>query len=375
MNKQEINEIKKQLTYDRCTISRICGCYVDGEKNIKSTFKESFLSLPEEQGYKYFDLLKHTLSGTVGKNLMTLDFPLEQEHPDGTQAFLLKLRNSKLEDDELLTEFYERIIATYVSAENYYIILTHAMYDIPKKGTDQLVVYDGSEDVYEYLLCSICPVKLDKAALYFNPASEQMEERIRDRIVSNPADGFLFPAFNDRNTDIHSILYYIKKPEELQADMIDKVFGCRQPITAAGQMDSFTDLLIDTLEDECNFETVKEIHDTIYTMIQENAEDPEPLSLDKPDVQKVFEQSGVSNEKLAHFEHAYEEAMIRPEEPVQAENLLNTRSFSVKMPDVSIKVSPERTSLIHQEMVDGRQCLVIDLTDSVEVNGIPVKVR
>ena len=36
MNKKEISEIKKQLTPANCNITRICGCYVDAEKNKKT---------------------------------------------------------------------------------------------------------------------------------------------------------------------------------------------------------------------------------------------------------------------------------------------------------------------------------------------------
>ena len=36
MNKKEIAEIKKQFTQEKCAITRICGCYVDGEKNKKT---------------------------------------------------------------------------------------------------------------------------------------------------------------------------------------------------------------------------------------------------------------------------------------------------------------------------------------------------
>ena len=106
MNKKEISEIRRQYVPERCTISRICGCYVDAEKNIKTTMKEAFLSLPEDDAFKYFSIFKKTLSGTIGRNLVNLDFPLDAERAGGHQEFLLKLRNSKLKDDVLVNEFY-----------------------------------------------------------------------------------------------------------------------------------------------------------------------------------------------------------------------------------------------------------------------------
>ena len=113
MIKKEVLEIRKQYTPQNCTISRICGCYVDAEKEKKLELKEAFLSLPEEEMFKYFDIFKQTLSGTIGKNLINMDFPLEQEMPGGTQEFLLKLRDSKLQDDMLLEEFYDKVIESY----------------------------------------------------------------------------------------------------------------------------------------------------------------------------------------------------------------------------------------------------------------------
>lgn len=165
MNKKEIAEIKKQFTPDRCAITRICGCYVNSEKEKQLEMKEAFLSLSDEEMFKYFDIFRKTLSGTIGKNLLNMEFPLQQELEGGTQEFLLKLRDSGLKDEELVTQFYDRVISSYDFGENYLILLIHAAYDIPGKTNDGLDMDDASTDVYQYVLCSICPVKLSKAAL------------------------------------------------------------------------------------------------------------------------------------------------------------------------------------------------------------------
>ena len=202
MNKKEISEIKKQFTPEHCAITRICGCYVDGEKEKRTELKEAFLSLPEEEMFKYFDIFRKTLSGTIGKNLINLDFPLSQEAEGGTQEYLLRLRDSKLKDDDLLEDFYDKIIEHYFYGENYYIILIHGLYDIPGKASDGSQMFDASDEVYEFLLCSICPVKLSKAGLCYNSKTNNIEDRIRDWIVEMPDQGFLFPVFQDRSTDL-----------------------------------------------------------------------------------------------------------------------------------------------------------------------------
>lgn len=69
---------------------------------------------------------------------------------------------------------------------------------------------DASDYVYEFILCSICPVKLDKPGLCYNVSHNTIENRVQDWVVGAPENGFLFPAFTDRNTDIHNLLYFTK---------------------------------------------------------------------------------------------------------------------------------------------------------------------
>lgn len=372
MNKKEVLEIRKQFTPANCAITRIAGCYVDHEKNKKMESKSAFLSLPEEEAFKYFDIFKKTLSGTMGKNMLNMEFPIDQEMPGGTQEFLMKLKASKLEDDMMLEEFYDKVIATYEYAENYYIILIHAMYDVPGRSSDNLEMFDASDEVYEYLVCSICPVSLSKAGLSYNAESNCIQDRIRDWVVDMPDKGFLFPAFNDRSTDIHGVLYYTKKSEDLQPELIEQLLGARMPMSANTQKETFQMLIEDTLGEDGDYETIRNIHDTLNDMIEEHKEEPEPLQLDKTDVRKVFEKSGVSSEKMECFDQNYEET-AGEKTSLLATNITETKKFQIETPDIVIKVNPERADLIETRVIDGRQCLVIAVDDHIEVNGVNVR--
>ena len=372
MNKKEVLEIRKQFSPKNCAITRICGCYVDHEKNKKMESKEALLSLPEEEAFKYFDIFKKTLSGSIGKNLINMEFPIDAEMPGGTQEFLLKLRDSRLEDDMLLEEFYDKVIATYEYAENYYIILIHAMYDIPGKSSDDMEMFDASDEVYQHILMSICPVSLSKAGLSYNAEENCIQDRIRDWIVDRPDKGFLFPAFNDRSTDLHSVLYYTKKSEDLQPEMIDQLLGAKMPMSADTQKETFQMIIEDTLGEDGDYETVRNIHETLNELIEEHKEDPDPLSLDKTDVKKIFEQSGVSNEKMENFDQNFEEN-AGEKASLLASNITETKKFNIETPDVVIKVNPERMDLVETRMIDGRQCLVIPVDDHIEVNGLNVR--
>ncbi len=372
MNKKEILEIKKQFTTENCAVTRICGCYVDAEKQIRTELKEAFLSLPEEEMFKYFEIFRKTLSGTPGRNLISLDFPLEQEMPDGAQAWLLKLRDSRLTDDLLVEEFYEKIIANYACGENYYIILIHAAYDIPKKAQDGAELFDASEDTYEYLLCSICPVKLSKAGLCYNAEKNSIEDRVRDWIVEMPAAGFLFPSFSDRNTDLHSMLYYTKNPESLQPLLMEEVFGCRPPLSAREQKETFGELLSETLGDACDYEPVINIHENLNGLIEEKKDLPEPPTLSKPEVKNLLVQSGAPNETMEHFEEQFD-STAGEHTSFLATNLTSTRALEVRTPDVVVKISPEKAALMETRVIDGCSYLLIQIDDYVEVNGVAIR--
>lgn len=371
MNKKEISEIKKLFTPSHCAITRICGCYVDGEKNKKTKLKEAFLSLSEEEAFKYFEIFRKTLSGTIGKNLINMEFPLEQEKEGGAQEFLLRLRESKLQDDALVDEFYDRVIDSYDYGENYYIILIHAVYDIPGKSSDGLEMFDASDEIYDHILCSICPVKLSKAGLCYNAETNHIEDRIRDWLVEMPDLGFLFPVFNDRSTDIHGILYYSKNAEQLRSTFVDQLFGCEVPLSAGGQRDTFNTLVEETLGEDCAYDTVMNIHEKLNEWVESQKDSPDPAILTKPEVKRLFEECGVEEEKLEDFDARYE-ATAGEDASLMAANITNTRRMEIKTPDVVIHVDPDRAELVETRVIDGRRCLVIPMEDNVEINGIRV---
>ena len=321
MNKKEVTEIKKQFTPSNCAITRICGCYVDGEKEKKTEMKDAFLSLPEEEMFKYFDIFRKSLSGTIGKNLLNMEFPLETESEGGTQEFLLKLRNSRLTDDALLEEFYNRVIDSYDYAENYLILLVHAAYDIPGKSTDGSEMFDASDEVYDY---------------------------------------------------IHNLLYYSKNAENLVNGLTDLLLGCVPPLTAGNQKDTFRTLIEETLGDDCDYDTVKNIHENLNEMIEQNSENPEPLALDKAEVKYLLAKSGVEEEKLETFNEQYDSA-AGEHSTLLASNIANLKKFEIKTPDITIQVNPECADLVETRIIDGQKCLVIVVDDRVEINGISAK--
>lgn len=373
MNSKEIGEIKKTFKKDKSSIIRICGCYVNEEKTKVADFKEAFLSLPDEEMTKYFSLFKKTLSGTVGKNLVNMDFSQEEELSESSgYAMLTKLLHSELNDKELLDAFYDKVIETYDTVSHYLILIVHQIYDVPGKTSDGIEMLDASTEIYPHILCCICPVSLSKEGLSYSDLEKLFKNRVRDRVVDNPDVGFLFPAFNDRTSDVHALLYYTAKPEALKLDLAGPLLGCNPAIAAKEQKMYFNDAIEESLGG-CEFEVVKNLHDIVNDKISEAkmAELPDPVQFSCEDVKQILSDSGVENEDLDKFEDALVER-TGTRNNLYAANIIDTRKFEVKTPDVVVKVKPDRTDLIETRVIDGVPYIMIKVSENIEVNGLPV---
>lgn len=372
MNKTEVSEIRKLFGKDGYRIDSLAACYVSIEKEKTFVIKEALSSLSEEELLSHLSIFHKCLGGTLGKNLINMEFPLEAEFGEGQQKFLLELRDSGLKDEEKLEKFFDLIIANYPSSDKYYIVAIHGNYDVPGKGKDGETLEDASDVIYEYILCAICPVKLSKAALGYDSDANRIGERVRDWVVEAPDKAFLFPAFNDRGPDIHSLLYYTKKAEELYPDFVEAVFGTVSPPSPVAQTETFNSLITETLKDEVSLEIVQRVQENIAEVIELNKEIPAPVELTSYEVKELLGKSGVESEKLEHFEDTFNE-VAGEKATIIANNLPVVKQLSIKAPDIEIKVKPERASLVKHKMVDGVLSIVIPVREGVEVNGITVK--
>ena len=372
MTRKELNEIKSQYTLEDCGILRLCGCYVDGERNKITQFNENFLNLPEEEKHKYFDIFKKTLSGTPGKNLVDMKFNVDAYADEGARTFLMNLRDSGLKDDRLLNEFYDRIINNYSYVGNYLILLINQVYDIPAVTTDNIEMDDASDEVYSYILCSICHVNLSKPGLGYDEEDNNFHDKKQNHMVDVPDVGFLFPAFNKRSADEDMTVFYTKDVSEFEDGLIDCLLDCVAPLPAKQQKETFTSLVSEAVGGEADLQVVKNIHANLEQIIEEKKqESPAPVMLDKNEMKNLLEKSGVKEEKLENFEEHFEMAAGEHGKLV-ASNVSSGKKFEVKTPDVVIKINSDKTDIVSTQVIDGRQCLVIQIDERLVVNGISV---
>jgi hypothetical protein len=374
VNEKEISEIRRRFRPDKGNITRIRGCYVNEKKEIVSEFSQSLALMPQEESEELLTILKKTLSGTIGKNLINLEFETRQVLEGEEHKLLMALKDSSLNDDDAVREFYGRVIQTLNMEGNYLILLACDKYDVPYYTKDGEKQEDSSE-VYSYFLCSICPVKLTKPVLGYYARENAFRNITPDWAVSAPELGFLFPAFDDRSANIYSTLYYTRDTAENHGEFVDTVFKTEIPMPADTQKETFQSMLSDTVADDCSFEVVQAVHEQLSGMIEEHKanKEAEPLVISKKTVKAVLESCGVSEPHVTAFEEKYD-AEFGADTEISPRNIIDTKQFEVRTPDVTIRVNPERSDLLETRIINGSRYILIRADDGVEVNGISIHI-
>ena len=375
MNDKEIGEIRRHLRRDRSNITHLFGCYVNENKEIITQFRQSTAMMPENESDKYYALLRRSLSGSIGKNLIDITFKTSQVASSPEHKLLMDLRDSKLADEELLQEFYKKVIDSVDLEENYLILIGCDSYDVPFKTKDDAFSKDQSEEVYTYLICAICPVKQTKANLHYVPEEKLFHDGAMHQMVSAPALGFLFPAFDDRSTNIYNALYYTRDVKVGQDALVEALFNTPIPKPAAQQKQTFEALLTTTLAEACSLGVVQTVHDELCQRIELHKESkvPEPLMVSKEDVKEVLSSCGISEEKISKFSVEYDEA-FGFEADLHPKNIIDNKHFELKTPDVVIKVDPTRSDLIETRIIGGVKYIMICADEDVEVNGVNIHI-
>ncbi len=240
--------------------------------------------------------------------------------------------------------------------------------------------------------------------------------RIRDWIVSLPETGFLFPAFTERSTDIHSVLCYHKNPKEPHSEFVEGVFGCTSKRTAAEKKQAFEAIVKNAFggDEDASLEGFYDIQEGLKTMSENQGEEEEgPVFLTPETIGEIMGESSIPKEAAAVIEESFTrefqdeipelhhildekaaetgsrqkaEKELRQKVQVLEQELEDTKVLTpidtgeeeeaptggVKTYDVILRVKPEKASQIKSQLIDGKKCLVIPLEENehAAINGI-----
>lgn len=373
MNEKEIGEIRRHLRRDRSNMTAIYGCFVNDNKEIIAEYRASTGIMSENEADKYFAILRKALSGSVGKNLIDLTFKTSQVAGSPEHELLMKLRETKLQEEELRMSLYKKIIDTLVLEGNYLVLLGCDAYDVPFKSKDDTLQNDSADETFTYLICAVCPVKQTKPNLHYVPEEKTFHDGAMNQPVSAPEVGFLFPAFDNRSTNIYNALYYTHNIKENQDALIEAVFNTPVPKPAAEQKKCFEALLTTALGEECSLDVVQTVHEQLRERMELHKESkvPEPLLIDKEVLKDVLTSCGVSETGVSTFSVQYDEA-FGFEAELHPKNIIDSKHFQITTPDIAIKVDPTRADLVETRVIGGVKYILINADENVEVNGVSI---
>ena len=375
MNEKEISEIRRRFRQDKSNITHIRGCFVNEKREIVSEFDQSLALMSQEESEKFLAIIKRTLSGTLGKNLIDISFATQQVVDGEEHKLLMELRNSSLKNEDAVHTFFQNVIQATTMEGNYLILLAHDTYDVAYRSKDGEKQSDVSSEVFSYILCSVCPIKPTQPALSYYITENEFHNRKCDWIVSPPELGFMFPAFDNRSANIYNALYYTRNINESHAEFVDAVFKTDIPIPAAEQKEIFQSMLGNTLSDDCNYEVMQSVHRQLSEMIEEHKANKEadPLTIPKSTVKSVLASCGVSDSNVSVFDEKFD-AEFGADANISPQNIIDTKKFEVSSPDVKIQVNPEHSDLLETRIIDGAKYVLIRVEDSIEVNGVNISI-
>ena len=375
MNRKEIAEIRRRLNPDKNAISCVRGCYVNEKREIVSTFNRSLMSFPQEEVEKYLAIFKRALAGVPGRNLIDVQFRPDQVMEGEAHGLLMGLKNTALTVDEGVEALCGRIIDALEMEGNYLILMMHDAYDVPFRHTDENKSDVISEEVFNYILVAVCPVKLTKPALSYFADDNAFHSLDPDWVVAAPELGFMFPTFDDRATNIYSALYFTKDASDIHEEFIDAVFNADAPMPAEAQRETFQAVLEEALDEDLSFDVVQTVHDALRERLEENDKDKaaEPLEIGRREVVSLLESCGVPDKKLEAFEAKYDEE-FGAAVSLPARNVVEPKKFELRTPDVVVQVSPERSDLVETRVIDGVKYILIRAEEGVEVNGVNINI-
>lgn len=376
MNKKDIAQIRKRLRPDKNSISCISGCYVNNDGDVISTFRLPVINMDKEDIENYLNIFKKVLSGTDGQNLLPIDFSPEQVQDSPEHKVLSGLRDTALREDSLCDFFYEKIRSSFRCPETYVILMLHDRMDVPVHLKDGTVQEDAETNLFSYILCAVCPVKIQSGGLAYMAEKDLFSTKGADLIVTSPEAGFMFPAFEEGGANIYRALYYTRKTDDIGDELITSVFGETHPVPADTQQQAITEVLEESLQEECSLEVVQAVHDRVREKIEEKKleKDPEAPRVNISDIQSAIESCGVSPEKVEAFREQYSSSIGLFNE-VPAVNVVAPRKFEMRTPDVVIRVAPEKSDLVETRVIDGCKYILIRAEEGVELNGVNILIR
>lgn len=373
MNKKETSEIRKNFS-DKSgffVMEKVLTAFVDAEKNVRCNSVASCLTMPSEEYDIYCETLKKVLSTNVGKAFVEYEFPNEAYDEGKPQDILYTLLKSELKDSQACEDFVNHIAEKFVYSAPYAVITAYCCYTVRRKNRND-DLNDNEDEIYRYILTAICPAESGKDGFVFDSGDNAVIRRFNtDLIINrNATDGFLYPVFSNRSTDVNHVMYYSKKASDPNISMVEDVLGCNFVMSAENEKESFRRILKNVVGDDLDYMLIQTVNEKIREVVDENKNETDRAVIDNSKLETILTDIGVSQERVKMVAPVYEK--VCGDAPLTASNLVEPKTV-VSSAGITVNIKQSASDKIRTSVIDGRRCLLIDIDDpTIEINGLPV---
>jgi len=392
MNKQDLSAIKKELKPDNTMlkVNEIYSVYLKKDEGVvihsELDYFENFDSEKQEIYLKNF---KKILSGSLDTKLFELDFieknteNLEDEY-NAQSLFGIAVK----EDKESFTDTADKIVGKV--AENYKydtdVIITFIRAEYFKGSSSRRkkeadIAIDDNVFAFQFMMCSVNKIDPPKQGLQFDFLEMKFKvNSILDGIVNlnTPLDGFMFPCFNNNSVDISKVMYYTAKPKEINMSFVEEILNCEFKKTAEDEKGEFSAILKAMVGETITPSTMQNIYENLSKKLEEDEEeeiDSQAIVVGLKDMKDVLEESGIDN--LEGLEEAYKQVLGDTSFDFKVKNIvpdMKTKSMKISTDSMSLAFTPQELKSIRKvKDSQGRICLLIELTDDVDIDGFSLE--
>ncbi len=375
MNRKELAEIRNHFDPEAkyFTMERVLTAFVDTNRNVRGMTLRYATSVPGVETRILYETMKKVMNLNLGKQSSELPFREHAYGDDGIQTALTALLASELKDEELMQQFLTKLAETVDSDAPYAVLAAYCKYDTPKKNKMGDLDAEFSDQVFKYLVFALCPVKKKESMLIYNQFDDEiLQFEDQNAVLSKaPSDGFLFPVFSDRATDVHHVMYYTKTPNEPNENLVSSFLECDAEPPVEADQQGMKEILGTLLGDTLTYETVTKVNEKLGEIVAKNKTDDAPTEVTGRILHRMLSEAGVSEDKLVDTEKVFSEHV---ESTLKPERLVAPKTV-IKTPEIVVNVKNSAKDKVRLETVGGRRCMIIELDEAViEVNGYDLKV-
>lgn len=375
MRPEDIRKIRKRIDSTLDNFSNVYGCYVNAASEIVSTMEIPVLDMQSEEKEMYAAIFKKVLSGTPDRNRFAIEMPISMVGDSDQHRLLMAVKEGQGRDENMRNLLYRRIIdSLQLEDTGYVILLAFDTCDLRTCDTSDEEWSEESNSQFEYFICAICPVKLSKAALQYRPHDREFRGISTGSLLSPPALGFMFPAFEEGAADIGAAEYYSRSASENHGELISGLFMLENPPMAAEvQKDTFNFTLSEALGGDCRLELVTALQANLQTRAEAAKEEnsAEMPRVDVEEIGDILAAKGISEEKVRRFTESVGERFDGAGS-FNVNNIIQKKTFEVRTSETRIVTDPANALRIKTRCIDGVTYLLVPVGEGATVNGVEI---